>query len=92
MADSSQPQSTRQQTYLVDVTDEEMQKLQQSGIHVQALRRALIRIPDEEMQKLRLSVDRVEAADRAAPSHHHHDDSTRILEDLEAAKRQTPTA
>ncbi len=79
-----------QKNYLVEVTDEELQKLQQSGIHVQALRRALIQVTDEELQKLQLSVDRVEAA--AAASHHDHDHGSIFLEAQQAARRQTPSA
>ena len=87
MAESTQSQSTNEKTYLVEVTDEDLHKLQQSGVQVQALRRALIRVTEEVLQKLQLSAARVEAA--ATESHHDHDHASIFLEAQQEARRQT---
>ncbi len=75
MAESSQPESTKQKTYrVVEVTDEELQKLQLAGFRVQAIQRALMQLTDEELQNLQLEFPRVEPLAPVRPSHHHHDD------------------
>jgi cellobiose-specific phosphotransferase system component IIA len=55
---------------VVEVTEEELQKLIQAGLPAQALRRALIQVTDEELQKMQLSIDQAEIA---LTSSHHHD-------------------
>ena len=37
MVEASQPESTKQKTYRVEVTDEELQKLQLTGFRIQAI-------------------------------------------------------